>query len=174
MSAPPRGAHVAPLQAALLQDPVSFLSAEHARQTVLLGHLERVARDPVRRGARVLAAALLGWLTTELPLHIADEERSLYPRLAGHDRNGVLPRLQQDHRRDQAAMAELLHGLRCAALGQMPGPEFGRTARDFASGHRRHLQLEEAEVTPLAHAVLDAAQLRALAAEMLQRRGRAA
>ena len=64
---------VAPLQRALLEDPLAFLSAEHARQTVLLGHLERVARAPLARAARVLAAMLLGWLTVELPTIDASE-----------------------------------------------------------------------------------------------------
>jgi hypothetical protein len=62
--APPSasGAHVAPIQAALLEDPLDFLAAKHARQTVLLGHLERVARDPQARAAKELAGALLRWL----------------------------------------------------------------------------------------------------------------
>uniref|UniRef100_UPI0022EA7093 hemerythrin domain-containing protein n=1 Tax=Falsiroseomonas oryzae TaxID=2766473 RepID=UPI0022EA7093 len=94
------GFGVAPLAQALIADPVAFLSAEHARQLVLLAHLERLARAPAARGARVMAQALLRWLTQELPLHIADEEHSLYPRLRPHDAAGALERLAAEHQRD--------------------------------------------------------------------------
>lgn len=164
------GARVAPLQAALLDDPVAFLSAEHARQTVLLGHLERVARAPLGRAARGLAAMLLGWLTAELPVHIEGEERSLYPRLAAHDASGVLRTLQAQHREDRNAVRAVLAGLRRAAAGKAPGADFTPAALAFASGHRRHLALEEAAVTPLARRVLDGDALASLADEMARRR----
>ncbi|SDE25954.1 Hemerythrin HHE cation binding domain-containing protein [Belnapia rosea] len=164
------GARVAPLQAALLDDPVAFLSAEHARQTVLLGHLERVACAPLGRAARGLAAMLLGWLTAELPIHIEDEERSLYPRLAAHDASGVLPTLQARHREDRNAVGAVLAGLRCVAAGEEPDGDFTAAALAFVSGHRRHLALEEEAVTPLAHRVLAPEALSALADEMARRR----
>lgn len=171
-AAPPDGAkaRVAPLQAALLEDPVAFLSAEHARQTVLLGHIERVARAPLNRAARGLAAMLLDWLSAELPVHIEDEERSLYPRLAAHDTVGVLRTLQAQHREDRNAVRTILAGLRRAAAGKAPGADFAPAALAFASGHRRHLALEEAAVTPLARRVLDQDALASLADEMARRR----
>jgi hemerythrin-like domain-containing protein len=164
------GAHVAPIQAALLDDPVAFLAAEHARQTVLLGHLERVVRDPQARAAKELAAALLRWLTHELPVHIADEERSLYPRLAAFDTTGVLDRLQDDHRRDQRLVSEVAAGLRRAAEGRVPGPRFAAAALEFAANHRAHLALEESAVTPLARHRLAPDAVASLAAEMAARR----
>lgn len=163
-------ARVAPLQVALLEDPVAFLSAEHARQTVLLGHLERVARAPLGRAARGLAAMLLGWLTAEFPVHIEDEERSLYPRLAAHDTSGVLRTLQAQHREDRNAVRAVLAGLRRSAAGEAPGADFAPAALAFASGHRRHLVLEETAVTPLARRVLDRDALASLAGEMARRR----
>lgn len=167
---PASGAHVAPIQAALLDDPIAFLSAEHARQTVLLGHLERVARDPQARAARGLAAALVRWLKEEMPLHLADEERSLYPRLAAHDDRGVLERLREEHRRDQRLIADLVSGLRRAAEGRAPEPGFAEIARGFAAGHRRHLALEESTLAPLARRCLSPEAMAALAAEMAARR----
>jgi hemerythrin-like domain-containing protein len=163
-------ARVAPLQRRLLQDPIAFLSAEHGRQTVLLGHLERVARAPLARAAPVLAAMLLDWLTSELPTHIADEERSLYPLLTAHDTAGVLVRLQAQHRGDKAAIPAVIMGLRRVAAGEPPAPDFAAAALAFAAGHRRHLALEEAAVTPLARRVLTDEALAALADEMARRR----
>ncbi len=166
------GADVAPLQAALLDDPLDFLSAEHARQTVLLGHLERVARDPQGRTARELAAALLRWVTEELPLHVADEERSLYPRLARFDTEGMLARLCEDHRRDHALAALVGAGLRRLSAGRAPGPGFAGEALKFVANHRAHLALEEARLAPLARRGLMPEEVAALAAEMSARRRR--
>jgi len=170
--ASPRGkAQVAPLRAALLADPVAFLSAEHARQTVLLSHLERIVRAPRARGARALAAALFEWLTRDLPIHIADEEASLYPRLQAHDSDGVLVQLRHEHQRDRVAVQAVVAGLRRVMAGVAPEPGFAEAAAAFVQGHRSHLALEEAAVTPLAERVLAPEVVAALAAEMAARRG---
>lgn len=162
---------VAPLRQALLADPIAFLSAEHARQMALLGHLERLARAPTARGARVMAGVLLRWLREELPLHIADEERSLYPRLQPHDARGTVPRLSAEHRRDAELAATCLLGLRAIAGGAQAGQGFQPSATEFARLHRRHLDLEEETVMPLAREVITGEALRALATEMAARRG---
>jgi hemerythrin-like domain-containing protein len=166
------GAHVTPIQAALLDDPLAFLSAEHARQTALLAHLERVVREPQARAARGLAAVLLRWLTRELPLHIADEERSLYPRLAAFDEEGVLEQLREEHRRDRRLIADIAAGLRRVAGGGMPEPGFVEAAREFIAGHRRHLAHEETVLAPLARRWLGPEAMAKLAAEMIARRRR--
>lgn len=163
-------ARVSPLQASLLEDPVAFLSAEHARQTVLLGHLERVARAPRARGARSLAHLLIAWLTQELPVHIADEEGSLYPRLAAADAAGVLAGLHADHVHDREAVHGVVNGLRAIAEGKAPETGFAAAAAAFAARHRRHLAIEEESVAPLARRVLSSEALRALADEMARRR----
>jgi hemerythrin-like domain-containing protein len=169
-AAGPADAHVAPIQAALLADPIAFLWAEHARQRVLLGHLERIARAPAARGARALAAALLQWLRHELPTHLADEEQSLYPRLAPHDSRGVLARLSAEHERDRYSARDVVQSLASLAEGAAPGAGFTQVALRFAADHRRHLAWEEAEVTPLARRALDEDATAALAEEMLHRR----
>ncbi len=171
MALAPGFAHVAPLQPALLKDPLAFLSAEHGRQTVLLRHLERLARAPLSRAARVLALALVGWLTVELPLHIADEELSLHPRLRGFDSEGLLPRLRVHHQQEQQVMPLLLAGLLRAAEGQPPPAGFLDAALAFVASHHRHLALEEATVLPLARASLGPEALADVAHEMAARRG---
>lgn len=154
----------------LLSDPLAFLSAEHARQSVLLGHLERIARRPDQPGARALAAALAEWLADELPRHLADEERSLYTRLAPHDARGVLHRLGSDHQREREQAQALLAGL-SAIAGHLPAPPgFTDLALGFVAEFRDHLALEEAEVQPLARRVLPAETLDDIATEMAARR----
>ena len=165
-----RAFRVAPLAAALLADPVAFLSAEHARQLVLLSHLDRLVQRPAAPGARGLAGALLHWLAEELPLHLADEELSLHPRLRAHESRGVLARLAQEHGRDEGLLPGVTAGLR-RLLGGEPAPTgFAPAAAAFVRLHRAHIATEEAMVAPLARAVLTPAALAAIAAEMAGRR----
>ncbi len=170
MARAPSIAHIAPLQPELLADPLAFLSAEHARQTVLLRHLERVAKAPLSRATRVLALALLGWLTVELPLHIADEEMSLHPRLSAVDTDGLLPSLRQHHQREQQLMPAVLAGLLRAAERQAPAAAFADAALAFVASHQRHLALEEALIMPLAQRSLGRETLAVVASEMAFRR----
>jgi hemerythrin-like domain-containing protein len=164
----PAGFGVAPLRASLLGDPVAFLSAEHGRQLALLSHLERLARAPRARSARVMAAALLRWLTEELPVHIADEERSLYPRLRRFDAPAVA-RLAAEHRRDARLAAGTARELRAIVAGTPP--DALRDAADFARRHRQHLEFEEATIMPLSRRMLTGEERADLAAEMAGRRG---
>lgn len=165
------GFDVTPISAELLDDPVAFLSAEHVRQTVLLAHLERLARKPGGPAAASMAQGLLHWLSEELPLHIADEEASLYPRLAPHDAEGTLATLSAEHRRDAQLVAEALDTLRGIVAGE-PQPVAALTAiLGFVRLHREHLAVEEAKIMPLARAVLTPAARLALAGEMTVRRG---
>jgi hypothetical protein len=162
---------VAPLPSALLEDPIAFLSAEHARQLVLLSHLDRLAQRPAARGARGLAAVLLHWLDTELPLHVADEEVSLYPRLLAHDPRGVLARLAQDHDGAAGAKRGVVEALRLLGGEQRAPAGFPAAGAALVRLVRAHISTEEAVVTPLARAVLTPAVLAAISVEMVARRG---
>lgn len=161
---------VAPLRAALLKDPVAFLSAEHGRQMALLGHLERLARAPRGKAARVMAQALLRWLREELPVHIADEEQSLYPRLRRHDA-GLVDRLSDEHRRDLRLAEATMEALRALAAGEEVPAASLADAVAFARLHRQHLELEEATVMKLSRHLLTDEESADLAGEMVRRRG---
>lgn len=161
---------VAPLHATLLEDPVAFLSAEHARQMALLGHLERLARAPRAKAARVMAQALLRWLTEELPVHIADEEHSLYPRLRRHDA-ALVDRLSAEHERDARLAEGTIKALRALAAGEDIPAAALEDAAAFARLHRRHLELEEATVMQLSRGMLTREEQADLAGEMVRRRG---
>lgn len=82
---------VVPLQPALLREPLDCLAAEHARQAMLLAHLERLGRQPQERAARGIAVSLLRWHTEELPVHFAGEEQSLHLRHLELEETEVTP-----------------------------------------------------------------------------------
>ena len=162
---------VAPLTPALLADPIAFLSAEHARQMALLAHLDRLARAPAARGARVMAAVLLRWMAEDLPLNRDDEAASLHPRLRPHDAAGMLARLAETERRDAEQGEACLPGLRAIAAGRRAEDDFPAQAAAFAQLHRARLDFVERRLMPLARRVIAGDALRALATEMAARRG---
>jgi hemerythrin-like domain-containing protein len=162
-------ARIGMLDETLLRDPLAFLSAEHARQRALLGHLERLARQPGGPAHGPIARALAAWFACELPLHVADEEDSVYPRL------GVqAARRYRDLTRCPATAPEARATLRAAlaaiATGHPPADGFAETALAFVAAYRRHLTIEEEEIMPLARRSLRGAVCSAIAREMAARR----
>lgn len=164
-----REARFGRLDQGLLADPLDFLSAEHARQRALLGHLERLARKPAGPAQVAMARALAAWLACELPLHLRDEEESLYPRLAAAA-GQVIRTLAEENRAAAALRAELRAELALIATGQRPTDRFTRTALEFAAAYRRHLAVEDIQVIPLARRSLDSMACKVMTREMAARR----
>ncbi|WP_137180670.1 hemerythrin domain-containing protein [Roseomonas sp. AR75] len=166
-------AWIGALDEALLRDPLVFLSAEHARQRVLLGHLERLARQPGGPAQGPIARALAAWFACELPLHAADEEDSVYPRLGAE-----AARRYRALAGCAATAPDVRAGLRAAlaaiATGHAPAAGFAEAALAFAAAYRRHLTIEEEEIMPLARRRLRGAERSAIAREMAARRHRGA
>jgi len=157
------------VDAGLLSDPLGFLAAEHARQRALLGHLERLARNPSGPAHVAMARALAAWLACELPMHLRDEAESLYPRLAP----GAAPVLRSLEAATEAiepARALLRAELARISTGHRPGPGFAEAALGFAADYRRRLALEEAELMPAAQHTLSGSACLAIAREMTARR----
>ncbi|MBP0464279.1 hemerythrin domain-containing protein [Roseomonas sp. PWR1] len=163
------GALFGSLDPALLADPLGFLSAEHARQRALLGHLERFARKPGRRGRVAMARALAAWLAHDLPLHLRDEEESLFPRLPAVIAP-LVDTLAADGRVAARQCAMLQADLLAIARGHPAPARFLPAALDFAAAYRRHLALEEAELLPAARRILNTTERDAIAGEMAARR----
>lgn len=164
-----REAQFGELDPGLLADPLAFLAAEHARQRALLAHLERLAGN--RTGSRIaIARALAAWLACELPLHLRDEEESLYPRLEGRARS-VTRRLAEENRATAALRSALRVDLAHIAMGHRPSDLFAAAARDFVARYRRHLAVEENDVMPAAGRRLGRADRVMIAREMAARRG---
>jgi hypothetical protein len=157
------------ISADLLADPLAFLSAEHARQRALIGHLARLARQPGAPGHGAIARALAAWFACELPLHLRDEAESLHPRLAA-----FAPALVADLAAAGAALDARRPKLRAAlaalATGHRAPAAFRDDALGFAGSYRQHLAREEAELMPLARERLGALDCAAIATEMAARR----
>jgi hemerythrin-like domain-containing protein len=162
-------AQIGGLDPALLADPLAFLAAEHARQRALLGHLERLASH--RTGSRVaIARALAAWFACELPLHLRDEEESLYPRIAGSEIT-AMQTLVEENRATAALRTALRADLAHIAAGHRPSDRFAHAALEFVAFYRRHLAVEELQVMPAATSRLGSTDRAGVAREMAERRG---
>lgn len=162
-------ARIEPLQATLLEDPLAFLSAERARQRALLGHLERIARHAAGRAHGAIARALVTWLAIELPLHLIDEEASVHARL-GAGAAGLLAGWRALAREVDAGRGALRDQLAAIAGGHKADEGFARAALEFGARYRRLLEIEEAELLPLARRALSSGDRAAIAREMSARR----
>ncbi len=135
--------------------------------------------DAARRPARELgeaAAAVHRYFAIALPLHVADEDLSLTPRLVGRDPvvDAALARLAVEHADHEPALARLCE--LTSALAADParhaalGPVLAPLAAELRAGFEAHLALEEAVVFP-AVAGLPAADQAAIVRELRDRRG---
>lgn len=162
-------AEVGALQESLLADPLAFLAAEHARQRALLSHLERLARHTSGPAHGAIARAVAAWLACELPLHLADESASLYPRLVAAAGPLIVALDMQ-----RAALEETRKALRLdlarLATGHRASASFAERALAFAQSYRQRLASEQADLIPLAERVLTRAARNAIAREMAARR----
>ena len=165
-------------QSDVFRHPLEYIFAEHDRQRIICAVLERLADDPYASDARANAAHILNHLENELPHHIADEERDLFPLLRERclvdDRiDEMLALLQVEHEEDDAHCAALLAPLRSLAAGKPLGDEseFTILARDFARFQRRHLGWENGTILPLAERRLTDADHAMLGGNMAKRRG---
>ena len=162
----------------VFRHPLEFIFADHDRQRIICAVLERLADDLHASDARENAAYILDHLENELPHHIADEERDLFPllraRCLADDRvDELLLLLQNEHEEDDSHCAALLEPLRALAHGQVAEDEFGvvALARDFARVQRRHLNWENGTILPLAERRLTDDDNLALGGSMAKRRG---
>ncbi|MFP6740379.1 MAG: hemerythrin domain-containing protein [Alphaproteobacteria bacterium] len=162
----------------VFRHPLEFIFAEHDRQRIACAALERLADDPGADDANESAAYILDHLEVDLPLHIADEERDLFPMLKERclpdDRiEEMLALRHMEHEDDDANCGALLAPLRGIAGGSRPNDEtaFSARARAFARFQRRHLGWENGTVLPLAERRLSDDDNAALGASMAARRG---
>ena len=158
--------------------PIEFVLADHDRQRVQFAALERLANDLDAPDARAIAAAILEFLETKLPLHVQDEERDLFPllRRRAEPDDGfdvLLGLLQDEHAVNEEYYRDVLGPLRTMAGGGKPArPEaFAAQARAFSIFERRHLAWENDAILPLARKRLTPEDLRTLGQKMAARRG---
>jgi hemerythrin-like domain-containing protein len=133
------------------------------------------ALNPEQREALGTA---LRYFEKAAPLHTADEEVSLFPRLRAANSAGALAALdalESDHREAEPAHAEVdLLGRKWLAEGALSQDEARRLAgllRTLQETYRAHIAVEDDEVFPLAGRALAPSALREVGREMAARRG---
>lgn len=167
--------HEAP--APTFDDPLGMLSACHGRIERQLATLARLQRhlpgNGADRDARAAARGILRYFDTAAPNHHADEEESVFPRLA-RARPGGVDALIADLERDHATLADNWRRLRplLAAIcgGQRANLSPGQVATVTAA-YEAHIAKEERDVFPLAARTFDAATIADIGREMALRRG---
>lgn len=170
-----RGDGLSPTDLRQIGDPLDFIAADHLRIRAMCGELDRLA------GAAHLtadeAAAMLSFLTEELPLLVADEDEDLLPLLMRRsmpedDMPRLKLRLDQEHTRIVANLPEVIGTFeRLAETGGAIDDLLVYRLSDFAGHMRRHLILENAILLPFARLRLTASDLETLTRRMLARRG---
>ena len=109
--------------------------------------------------------------------HHVDEEEDLFPALLGSASAADLEAVQSlvsRLRRDHEELTALWSSMRLCLQGLVDGTSAaldGSAAGAFAGQYRRHIEVEETELLPLARRLLDSATVDALGASMAARRG---
>ncbi len=171
-----------PTPGAGFDQPFELLGACHERVQRSLALLQRLQAHLAVHGADAQAQSaardVLRYFDIAAPLHHEDEERHVFPALLAADaaRHGPLvARLQDDHRRMAAAWPAARAALQAVAGGRWDaGDGAGPAAQAwaaFAALYGPHIEAEERLAYPAAQALLDAAGVAAMGAEMAGRRG---
>jgi hemerythrin-like domain-containing protein len=162
------------IPAALLDDPLDYMFADHFRVRTVCNRIEAIAA--ARKVSAPLAAELAAFLVEDLALHLRDEEEGLYPLLRRRcppedEVEPLLGQLAAEHAEDErlaeAVRAVLARGRSSGRIGRVGGGILVR----FARQQRRHLAIENGVVLPIARLRLLAADLAELARGMAARRG---
>ena len=158
------------------QSAFEILSTCHEHIGERLAVLETVGRElgsGVEFGESQLARLgdVLAFLDTAIPIHSADEEQSLFPRLrtrppfAGVE-GTPMDCMEAEHQEHTALRARLK-----AAVVKRDVPAVSRAALAIASEYRSHIAKEEDILYPMAREVLtDPAEIEAMTGEMRTRR----
>ncbi|MEF8792374.1 hemerythrin domain-containing protein [Thiohalorhabdus sp.] len=164
-------------------DPIGLLRACHGRVEHFADLARRLADHeldtPPVEPVRQAAGKVLRYFEHAAPLHHADEEVDLLPRLRRHldpqpDRELVtlLGNLEGEHGELQTRWIALRPLLEALEQGHPVDPKAYREAvRAFHAAQTAHLNRENRHLLPAAEARLTAAELAALGTAMAQRRG---
>ena len=169
-----------------LESPFEMLVACHERVQRSLDLMVRLQKHLIDQGqdadARQAARDVMRYFDLAAPLHHQDEELHVFPPLlSGPDTtvHALVRKLMRDHQQMESAWALA----RCVLLVIADGPAAQwvplsseqTTALDsFAALYGQHIQDEEGIVYPAAQTTLSDTALRAMSADMMQRRGVAA
>lgn len=162
-----------PTSIRLLHSPIDFIAEDHLRLRIMCSEMDRLAQSQVVEPCAV--AALLEYLTEELPLLLADEDDDLMPRLLRRaEPEDELPklskRLSKEHVDISGVLSDVVAGLKGLANNEMISSDLRSMMRDLANTSRRHLILENAVLIPMARARLTDKDLSSLRLAMMKRR----
>lgn len=140
---------------------------EFAALAVAVAEPEGAPPEQVREDC----ARVCRYFTEAFPLHVADEERSILPRLMGNSQrvDDALSLMQLQHRTHDAPLAELL-SLCTTANGIDRQARLRVVATELQEDFERHLVLEESIVFPAIRSVLSAEMQRKIVEELRARR----
>lgn len=172
----------APAPAATFAQPFEMLTACHERvhrSLDLLARLcERVRQQRVDQAVRDAARDVLRYFDIAAPHHHEDEERHVFPRLLAMDEAGpavhqAVHQLLRQHEAMRAQWVVLRRPLEQLAAGEDAAFDADalEAAAHFAALYQDHAETEESMIFPLAAQALSPDELRAMGAEMAQRRG---
>lgn len=166
-----------------LESPFEMLEACHERVQRTLSLMARLQHHLLDKGqddnARQAARDVMRYFDLAAPLHHQDEELHVFPPLlAGTDAGlrSLVQELMVDHRNMetawQPARAVLQQVAEGAASDWTPLTS-GQTdaVNHFAALYAQHIQNEEGLVYPAAQTLLSPQAVRAMSADMMQRRG---
>lgn len=169
----------------VLLEPIEYIFADHCRQRDMCTALQELAKQSKIYADKGVsnelgpepAQRILDCLHHDLPLHIADEEQDLFPRLNAKAQPqdkiaDILRLLSAEHERDHQLIKDVMDGLESIAASQpLDDPEGFRTAAEvFSASHLSHLHWENAVVLELARRRLDDEDKRAMSVSMAARR----
>jgi hemerythrin-like domain-containing protein len=167
---------LAPVPVMLLEEPLEFIFAEHARQRSLCAALVHFASSGKALAHQAQSASR--FLQRDMPLHHRDEDEDLFPHLrrralAQDELGPTLDRLGHDHR-----LAEPMEQAIIGALGKQSASRFIAIApgmaelmRTYSASEQRHLAQEDAIILSIARIRLTRGDLKAMSQSMKLRRG---
>lgn len=175
----PRGTSHAPLvepmPPSLLDEPLAYIFADHFRQRTVCSALRRFVLEG--RVLREDADAVAAFLSNDVQLNHADEEKDLFPAVLRRARardnlGGVLARLVEDHRRSGPIIESIVAAMSCGAAEAVVIDAAARERIEtYASSQSGHLALENGIVLAIARVRLTKADLDAMTRGMKARRG---
>ena len=146
----------------------SFISLASRLAAVENNSLEEI-EDAAKRVTRYFSEAL--------PLHVADEEESILPRLTGKNTelDATLERMHREHVKHKPQIEVLVATCRAVQNAPQHLPQLRKTLQPAASWLEaefgRHLQQEEAVILPAIRALLTREEQTEILNELRTRRG---
>lgn len=150
---------------------------------MFMGALQAVAAlsdQPLTEETRRSLELALRYFREAAPKHTADEEESLFPRLRRIDSPEMrkalerLEALEEDHRCAEPLLAVVdrigTTFLEAGSLSPSDAKDFREAVDQLAAMYKRHIEIEDREVFPIAARLLAQSEKAAVAMEMAARR----